>query len=77
MYAKYGRLHHMTQYVVIIIMIIIILGIMVSGLSNVLQRGFGPSNSFSGARNYARSAVASWTSLYLYDTYFFSMFDES
>ena len=30
-------------------------------LSNVLWWGIKPSNSFSEARNYARSAVASWT----------------
>ena len=37
------------------------MGIMVSWLSNVLWRGMEPSSSFSVARDYARSAVASWT----------------
>ena len=37
--------------------IIIIMGIIVSGLSNVLWRGFEPSNFLSRARDYARWAV--------------------
>ena len=39
------------------------MGIMVNQLSDVLWRGLEPSNSFSGGRDYARSAVASWTTL--------------
>ena len=39
------------------------MGIMVSWLSNVLWQGIEHSNSFSGARDYARSANASWTAL--------------
>ena len=53
----------MMQELFIIIIIIIILGIMVCRLSNVLWRGIEPMNSFSGARAYARLAVASWTTL--------------
>ena len=34
-------------------------------LSNVLRRGINPVNSFTGACDYARSAVASWTELCL------------
>ena len=45
------------------IIIIIIMGIRVSVLSSVLWRGFEPWNSFSGARDYARSAVVRWTGL--------------
>ena len=37
------------------------MGIMVSWLSNVLRRGIEPVNSFTGARDYACSAVTSWT----------------
>ena len=39
------------------------MGIMVSWLSNVLWRGLEPVNSFSGARDYACSAVTSWTTV--------------
>ena len=39
---------------------------MVSGLSNVLWLGYEPSNSFSGASDYAQLAVSSWTSQYPY-----------
>ena len=34
---------------------------MVNGLSIVLRRGIEPLHSFTGARDYARLAVASWT----------------
>ena len=47
----------MQQFVLLLSLLLL----WVSWLSNVLWRGMEPSNSFSGARDYARSAVASWT----------------
>ena len=38
-------------------------------LPNVLWQGLKPWNSLSGARDYARSAVASWT-LHIFDDLF-------
>ena len=32
-------------------------------LPNVLWQGLKPANSLSGARDYARSAIASWTQI--------------
>ena len=61
--SKYSIFHHMMQYFIIYIFIIttIIIGIWIPELCNVLWRGFKPSNSLSEARDYARSAVTSFS----------------
>ena len=43
---------------------------MVYELSNALRRGIEPLDSFTGARDYARSAVASWTSKEVIEVFF-------
>ena len=44
------------------VLLLLFLGIMVYRLSHVLWQEIKPSNSFSGAGDYARLVVASWTS---------------
>ena len=56
--ANYSRLHHMMQEFVLLLLLLI----WVSWIS-MLRPGIKPMISFTGVRDYARSAVASWTIL--------------